>query len=239
MEPNVKDIDDTVKLYFNSLKDYKPLSKKEEHELLRRYKIQNDIEARNKLIKSNLKYACQLASSYRNRGVGFSDLISEANDGLLEAIDKFDLRRDVKLISYSKWWIMQRMQSAIDKRQRMPESDIPEDTDSKDAVKDSEETVALSLPISPKDNTFIIDTELEEEKKDTKDYVENLMEGLSDREFTMVNMYFGRNTVEEYTLEDIGKMHGLTKERVRQIIEKALTKMRSKAMLSDNVYLSK
>ena len=101
------DIDETVKSYFDGLKEFKPLSKKEERELLWKYKIGNDISARNKLINANLRYACKMASAYRNRGVSFSDLISEANMGLIEAIDKFDMSNDVKIISYSKWWIMQ------------------------------------------------------------------------------------------------------------------------------------
>ena len=96
------EIDAAVKQYFDSLSGFKTLTKEEEHELLREYRYHNDMNARNKLITSNLRYACKLANAYRDRGVSYSELISEANDGLLEAIDKFDIRQDVKLISYSK-----------------------------------------------------------------------------------------------------------------------------------------
>ena len=69
------EIDETVKSYYNSLKSCEPLSKLEEHELIKQYRLHNDIEARNKLITANLKYACQLANNYRNKGVSYSELI--------------------------------------------------------------------------------------------------------------------------------------------------------------------
>ena len=130
MKNEVSEITDGVKNYFGSLKNSKPLTKKAEKELIIDYKENKNLASRNKLITANLRYACKLASAYRNRGVSFEDLISEANDGLIEAIEKFDVTKDVKLISYSKWWIMQRMQAAIEKRNRMPESELPTDTDS-------------------------------------------------------------------------------------------------------------
>ena len=57
----VFDIDDTVKHYFTLLKRCKPLKKEEEHRLIASYRNNNDIEARNKLIMANLKFACSIA----------------------------------------------------------------------------------------------------------------------------------------------------------------------------------
>lgn len=227
----------TIKSYFNSLKDFKPLSKKEEHELLAEYRYNNDISARNKLINSNLRYACKLASAYRNHGVSFLDLISVANGGLIEAIDKFDLSRDVKLISYSKWWIMQRMQSAIEKRNRMPETDLPDERESIQ-ISDDDDTVS-ERGRATKYDTFLIDTEVEEEDQDMLEFVEDIMSCLTERERDMVNMYFGRCGYSENTLDKIGKTYNLTKERVRQIIETAFKKLRAKSMLVDSKYLSR
>jgi RNA polymerase sigma-32 factor len=100
------DIDECVENYFKNLKQFKPLKKEEERKLIEAYKLRNDISARNKLIEHNLRYACQLANGYRNKGLSFGDLISEANNGLIDAIEKYDVNQDVKLISYSKWWII-------------------------------------------------------------------------------------------------------------------------------------
>lgn len=231
------EIDETVKVYFNSLKNNKPLTKKEEHELLWKYKYNNDISARNKLINSNLRYACKLASAYRNRGVCYSDLISEANDGLIEAIDKFDLSKDVKLISYSKWWIMQKIQSAIDKRNRMPESEIPEEKDT--PVLEEEDITAKVTPTYTSENTFITEDEYRQDEIDKMAFLEELLTVLNERELDMVNMYFGRCGYKENTLEKIGEKYNLTKERVRQIIENAFTKLRAKSMMVNNMYLSR
>ena len=236
---NVKklEIDSTVKSYFDSLKFYKPLTKVEEHELLKKYRLHNDLNARNKLITSNLRYACQLANSYRNHGISYSELISEANNGLIESIDRFDLSQDVKLISYSKWWIMQKMQNAIDKRNRMPESDLPEDNGAQ--LEESDEDVAKLSNNNMKDNTFITDDEEKEDETNARDFVENVLSTISDREADIINMYYGRCGYEENTLEEIGKKYNLTKERVRQIMETAFRKIRSESMLTDNKYLSR
>ena len=230
------EIDSTVKSYYDSLKSSKPLSKNEEHELIRQYRLHNDIEARNKLITANLKYACQLANNYRNKGVSYSELISEANDGLIESIDKFDLNQDVKLISYSKWWIMQKMQIAIAKKLQMPSSDLP--TDHEAPLEDNDDVFVPSND-NINDDTFLTEDENTEEEVNNMEFIEKLLSILSDREADMINMYYGRCGYKESTLEEIGKKYKLTKERVRQIIETALRKIRSESMVVDSKYLSR
>lgn len=232
------EIDDTVKSYYDSLKTCKPLTKTEEHELIKQYRLHNDIEARNKLIKANLKYACQLANNYRNKGVSYSDLISEANNGLIESIDKFDLNQDVKLISYSKWWIMQKMQIAIAKKQQMPSSELP--TDNEAPLEDVDENeVRFVSTKNLNDDTFLTEDEENENEVNNLDFIEKLLSTLSDRESDMINMHYGRCGYKESTLEEIGKKYKLTKERVRQIIETAFRKIRSESMIVDSKYLSR
>lgn len=231
------EIDDTVKSYYESLKSCEPLTKREEHELIRQYRLHNDIEARNKLITANLKYACQLANNYRNRGVSYSDLISEANNGLIESIDKFDLNQDVKLISYSKWWIMQKMQIAISKKLQMPCSELP--TDNESPLEDNDDNVYVVNTRDISKDTFITEDEETEEEVNNMEFIEKLLSTLSDRESDMINMYYGRCGYKENTLEEIGKKYKLTKERVRQIIETAFRKIRSESMVVDSKYLSR
>ena len=232
------DIDNGIKNYFSELKNVKSLSKAEERILLEKYKINHDISARNKIILHNLKYACKLASEYRDRGLSFGDLISEANYGLIESIDKFDLSQDVKLISYSKWWIMQKMQSAIDKKNRMPEDEFPTDNEGFYNM-DSENDVVYESPSAAQNELFSVDVEEDERKKNALEEAEYLMAILNDRESDMINMYYGRNGYDAHTLEEIGHKYSLTKERVRQIIEKSINKLKSKAMLEDSPYLSR
>lgn len=228
--------DNALKQYMRNIQPYHPLSKDEERELMYEYKLNGDIDARNKLITSNLKYTCKLAAGFVGKGMDFSELISEANKGLIDAIERFDLSQDVKVITYSKWWIIQRMQYALSKRGQMPESELPSETDYDTGENDDELAVKIT---NPKDSTFIIDEEENEEERDVRKFIDMVFNVLSDRESDMINMYYGRCGYRENTLEEIGKKYKLTKERVRQIIEKAFRKVRSEAMLIDNRFLSR
>lgn len=232
------EIDAAVKQYYDSISSYKVLTKDEEHELLREYKYNNNIAARNKLITSNLRYACKLANAYRNRGVSYSELISVANDGLLESIEKFDIEQDIKLISYSKWWIMQKMQNAIIKKNRMPESDIPGDHEDQYDEAEVDEPAKKSKQ-DAYNEYFVVDDDNLEDEKNAKKFIDGIMSVLTEREADIINMYYGRCGHRENTLEDIGKKYNLTKERVRQIMEVAFKKIRSESMLLDNKYLSR
>lgn len=227
-----ENIDEGTKKYFNDLKDVKPLTKSEERKLMLRYKNQNDINARNKLITSNLRYASQFASSYCDMGISYNELIAEANDGLIKAIDKFDLSQDVKLISYAKWWIKQGIENALNKRARLPESELPEDRTLSTTATDGDDYEEKI------DDVFAVESATDEERE-RNEFLENLLTVLTPREADILNLYYGRCGGKPKTLEEIGKKYKLTKERVRQIMEKALLKVRSKCMLVDSKYLSK
>lgn len=222
--------------YFNEIKKYKPLTKKEEKKLLYRYRKKGDLNARNKLITANLKYACKLASLYNGRGVPFSDLISEANNGLIESIDKFDINSDVKIFCYAKWWILQKMQLAIGKNNKIKYSDLSETDDNKDGLIENDSTFYDDE--NDYDSEFIDDLSVD---NDNSDYIflNDVCSVLSERELDMINMYYGRNYDKEYTLEEIGEKYHLTKERSRQVIEHAFSMLRSHAMLIENTYVSR
>lgn len=216
------DIDETVKKYFKDLKNYKPLSKSNEQALLRNYHNEGNLMARDLLIKSNLKYACSMANSYRGKGVSLSDLISEANSGLMEAIDKFDLSKDVKVITYAKWWIMQRLNNCVSSSLKYKTDELP--TDHEKQINDEDCEMVTS--------EFIIDDDMDYEKleKDRRTYLIKIMSCLQQRERDILLMYYGVNG-SSYTLEEIGEIYGLTKERIRQIVEASLTKIRTEALI--------
>ena len=81
--------------------------------------------------------------------------------------------------------------------------------------------------------SFETEDEYNDNENEINGIIENLLNVLDDRERDMINMYYGRLYGEPYTLDEIGEKYGLTKERVRQIIEKAFKKIRSEAILVD------
>jgi RNA polymerase sigma-32 factor len=89
------------------------LTPEEEFKLAVRYKKNNDKEAAEKLVTSNLRFVVKIAHEYRNYGVKLLDLIQEGNVGLMHAVKKFDPYKGYRLISYAVWWIRAYMQNFL------------------------------------------------------------------------------------------------------------------------------
>jgi RNA polymerase primary sigma factor len=70
-------------------------------------------EAKNELVKSNLRLVISIAKRYVNRGLQFLDLIQEGNIGLMKAVDKFEYQRGYKFGTYATWWVRQAITRAI------------------------------------------------------------------------------------------------------------------------------
>ncbi len=103
---------DLVSLYLKDIRKYEILTKEEEQSLLRKAK-RGEKEAKQTLILSNLRLVVNIAKNYTNKGLGFIDLISEGNFGLIHAIDKFDPEKGYRFSTYAVWWIKQAVTKAI------------------------------------------------------------------------------------------------------------------------------
>lgn len=102
-----------ITLYLSEMKKYPLLSTEEEKNLSLKYQNENDVEARDKLISSNLRLVISIAKRYTKRGVDFLDLIQEGNIGLMKAVEKFDPTLGFKFSTYATWWIRQAVQRSI------------------------------------------------------------------------------------------------------------------------------
>ncbi len=91
--------------YLEKIKKFPVLSEEEEKKLLIDFKQNGNLEAAQTLTTSHLRLAAKIALTYRRYGLPLSDLISEANIGLMQAIKKFDLNKKVRLATYAVWWI--------------------------------------------------------------------------------------------------------------------------------------
>ena len=91
--------------YLEQIKRFPVLSESEERQLIEDFQTRGDLLAAQKLITSHLRLAAKIALTYRRYGLPMSDVISEANLGLMQAVKKFDTDKKVRLATYAIWWI--------------------------------------------------------------------------------------------------------------------------------------
>ena len=233
-EAGNNDFFDSVQFYYQDLKRYNPIPKQEEKELMKKAK-KGDIGARNKILTSNLRFVFDIAKKYRGNGVDLSELIAEGNNGLIRAIEKFDINQDVKFYSYAVWWIRQRMMAAIERNnsKKNVESSFDEtfgpkdDKDNKieNIFSDDDNDYDDSNDISDEPDNFLENNEEETQKHFV---VHELLARLDKRERVIIEKYYGiENDDDGENLESISKTLNLTTERVRQLKVKAINDMRN------------
>jgi RNA polymerase sigma-32 factor len=104
---------DGLKIYLSQVERYPILTREKEMALALRFRDEDDDEAGQTLITSNLRFVIKVALGYRNYGVKLMDLIQEGNIGLMKAVQRFDPDRGYRLISYAIWWIKAYIQNFI------------------------------------------------------------------------------------------------------------------------------
>lgn len=255
-----------ISLYLSDLREHELLSKEEEFELLKRIKENDDEEAKNKLILSNLRLVISVAKKSLGNGLPLIDLISEGNIGLLKAIEKFDSTKGHRFSTYAVWWIRQAIKKSIiniGRDIRIPsykyeqlskvnkfmneyvyehgENPSIDYIAEKLKIKASKVTLLLnefqdvvSFNETIGDNIFLEDVIgkdddveeniiKEEQIKEMQDLLENI---LTDREREILELRYGLYNSKIHTLKEIGEILKITRERVRQIEKKAITKLK-------------
>ena len=105
-------LSDVTQIYLNEIGQNELLSAEDELHYARLTK-QGDFEARQKMIKHNLRLVVSIAKHYTHRGMALLDLIEEGNLGLIHALEKFDPERGFRFSTYATWWIRQNVERAI------------------------------------------------------------------------------------------------------------------------------
>jgi RNA polymerase primary sigma factor len=201
------------------------------------------------LLEGNLRFVITVAKQYQNQGLDFPDLIAEGNLGLMKAIDNFDWSKKLRFISYAVWWVRQSILQSLNENARTIRLPVNVVQDLQRAKKELEKggaelpdkfanlpyTINLDNPLNEEGDTLVDilnnpNAELPDAGLSTEDTLKDklisMLDVLDDREKTIIQDYFGLSGSTR-TLEDIGNDFTLTKERVRQIKEKALRKLRN------------
>ena len=229
------DYNQTVTRYCTDLKECKPMkSKHDELKYIKKAK-DGDIDARNIILKSNLRCVFKVASKYRGYGIPLEELISEGNLGLIHAIDKYDIDKDVKFITYATFWIRFYVSDYVKKTLKNNKKHINYEDyditieDKNSPIFDSEdENLSISkIEYNNCDNPSNTETNTKEEE-----LVNTLLSDLTERERSIIINYYGLMGNEEKSLDDLSKMFGLTKERIRVIKNTCIIKMRTEVLLN-------
>lgn len=230
------DFDLNAGCYLKEIGVNTPLSREEEGYLSKQWLTKKDINARNKLVEANLKFVANIARNYKGLGLSYSDLIQEGNAGLFKAADKFDPDKGYKFISYAVNWIKQSILEALNKKNALKTAELPNET-CDDVLDDRRELTNNDISL---DDVYLdLSDDERRREKDICDVAKFLLTGLTSREKYIVCQYNGINEKKPKTLEEIGNSLGLSKERVRQINETAMKKLRSYALnnsITEDIY---
>lgn len=206
-------------------------------------------EIQKELLEGNLRFVITVSKQYQNQGLDLPDLIAEGNLGLMKAIENFDWTKRLRFISYGVWWVRQSILQSLNENARtirLPVNVVQELHKAKkelerDGIDLPEKfanlpyTINLENPLNEEGDTLLdiinnpnaelADANLSTEQT-LKDKLLSMLDVLDEREKVIIQDYFGLSGSTR-TLEDIGNDFDLTKERVRQIKEKALRKLRN------------
>ena len=103
----------SLSLYLSQIKKFPMLDAEEEYMLAKNWKDRGNLKAAHKLVTSHLRLVAKIAMGYRGYGLPVSELISEGNIGLMQAVKKFDPDKGFGLATYAMWWIKAAIQEYV------------------------------------------------------------------------------------------------------------------------------
>ncbi len=271
METKARDIQPTrssFALYLREIAEESLLTVQEEAELAAKIK-KGDEQARERMIRANLRLVVKIARDYEGFGLPLLDLINEGNIGLMKAVEKFDPTKGAKFSTYSSWWIKQAIKRSLSNQSktiRLPIHLVEKIAKLRNVSNSlhealgrepTDEEIARELQIAPSrvalmrrasarpvslDDTVGDDdnTRLEERVADENadhpyeelelqtslNLLSQLLSKLNPRESRILRYRFGLDGERERTLEEVGQEFGVTRERIRQLQNIALHRLR-------------
>jgi len=226
-------------------------------------------EAKNEMVKANLRLVISIARRYINRGLHFLDLIQEGNIGLMKAVDKFEYQRGYKFGTYATWWVRQAMTRAIadqartiripvhmieiiNKLNRTSQALVQENGREPTVdeigekmgmslekvqriLKITKKPISIETPIGEEEDSRLGDLIEDKEvispqeaaiNSNMRKQIQEVLSTLNKREEKILRMRFGIGEKQDHTLEEVGQDFDLSRERIRQIEDNALRKLK-------------
>ncbi len=106
-------IEGSLSSYLTQIKKFPILSAEEEYMLAKSWRDRGDLKSAQKLITSHLRLVAKIAMGYRGYGLPVSEMVSEGNIGLMQAVKKYDPERGFRLATYAMWWIKASIQEYV------------------------------------------------------------------------------------------------------------------------------
>ncbi len=243
--------DATLKRYLEDIRKTAPITREQEQALFR-LAAKGDPKAREKLIKVNMRFVLKVAIQYRSCPIPLPDLVSEGAMGLVRAIESFDYSRGLKFISYGVWWIKAYITRAINEqgnlirlpanqhlrvRKALQEARKGQEVtdDIRELIQIGQRGISFDQPIKSDSKATYSEVladkhaanpEAETEIQNVEGLARGLLSQLPDREAKVLSGIFGINQEAPQTLREVGESMNISHERVRQLRDQALRRIR-------------
>lgn len=256
---------DAASAYMGNLGRY-PVMNADDFDTLIHSAKDGDTEAKNRIIKGNLRFVVQIAAEYQTSALPFADLLAEGNVGLIKAVDKFDPSLGYRFSTYAVWWIRNAIQRAIRQQShpfRLPHNRfddlsrlqtgadrLSQETGravSPEEVADALEMNSKRMELALRAQTSAVSLDgqatdgerslhnilpngdlLQDElmlQDEIAEKLEKAIQNLEARDAEIIRLTFGLNEA-PLTLTQVGSRFGISKERVRQLRNRAMNQLK-------------
>jgi len=272
-----------LSLYLAQIKKFPMLDAEEEYMLAKNWKERGNLKAAHKLVTSHLRLVAKIAMGYKGYGLPVSELISEGNIGLMQAVKKFDPDKGFRLATYAMWWVKAAIQEYVLRSwslvkmgttsaqkklffnlKKLKQQIAPKQEGDlrKEQIKEisdrlgvkSEEVVSMNRRMMGQEKSlnepiksgskdewqdWVVDESLDQELlisqkqelEEKKLLLNDAMKILNDREKQIINER--KLSDNPKTLEELSKKYKISRERIRQIENKAFEKLQKSMLNSD------
>jgi RNA polymerase primary sigma factor len=188
-----------------------------------------DLQARDTIIRANLRFVIQVARSFQGMGLELEDLIAFGNVGLFEAVDRYDAAKDFKFITFAVWYVRAEIQKALNDLSRVVRIPSHKTTTETQSIK------SIHTPVGDDENkeTYadrFLEAESTKSQRDINDLrfdMHRALNQLPAKQREAVTRFYGIDREYAQCMEQIAEELNITGERARQLVRMAETALRA------------